>query len=140
MKKLTIFAVLCAAFAIMACHNEKKNDTCCEKADTCCASAAQAPCKDEAKKKTVIARVEVKAGQETAFLEVTKPLISGTRAEPGNISYTLYQSPNNPLEFIFYEEYKDEAAFEAHANSAHFNAFAGAIPDMLAKELIIESY
>ena len=91
-------------------------------------------------KKTVIARVFVKDGQETAFLEVTTPLIQATRAEEGNISYSLYQSTTDPKEFIFYEEYKDEAAFAAHGSSAHFATFANAITDMLAKDLIIEDY
>ena len=60
--------------------------------------------------------------------------------EPGNVSYNLYQSPFDSTMFIFYEEYKDEDAFNAHANSEHFKAFADAIPNMLAEELNIEQF
>ena len=91
-------------------------------------------------KKTVIARVFVKEGQESAFAKAATTLVHATRTEEGNISYTLYQSVIDPKEFIFYEEYKDEAAFAAHASSAHFATFANAIGDMLAKDLIVEEY
>lgn len=91
-------------------------------------------------KKTIVCRVVVKEGQEAAFIDVAKTLVDATRQETGNISYNLYQSPFSPQSFIFYEEYKDEAAFNVHANSEHFKAFANAIPDMLAEELNIEQF
>ncbi|MCL2011390.1 MAG: antibiotic biosynthesis monooxygenase [Cystobacterineae bacterium] len=93
------------------------------------------------KEKTVIvARLAVKAGKEKAFLKVGSELVAATRAEEGNLFYTLYQSAENPTEFIFYEEYKDEAAFETHGASAHFLAFAKAIKEMTVGELIIEQF
>ena len=58
-------------------------------------------------KKTIVARAKVLAEKQAAFLNATEALIQGTRAERGNISYTLYQSTENPSDFIFYEEYKD---------------------------------
>lgn len=91
-------------------------------------------------KKTVIARVFVKEGQEAAFAEVATTLVHATRNEEGNISYTLYQSVIDPKEFIFYEEYKDEAAFAVHSSSAHFATFADATGDMLAGDLSVEEY
>ena len=92
------------------------------------------------KKKTIIARAKVLAGKQEAFLEATEALIQGTRAESGNISYTLYQSTENSSDFIFYEEYKDQDAMNAHASSAHFNHFVKAIDGMLAEEMAIESF
>ena len=56
-------------------------------------------------KKTIVARAKVLAEKQAAFLNATEALIQGTRAERGNISYTLYQSTENPSDFIFYEEY-----------------------------------
>jgi quinol monooxygenase YgiN len=93
------------------------------------------------KEKTVIvARLSVKAGLEKAFQEVASTLVSATRAEEGNLFYTLYQSVENPATFIFYEEYKDDAAFEAHASSAHFAVFAEAIKDMVDGELMVNQF
>lgn len=91
-------------------------------------------------KKTIVARLEVLKGKEKEFISVAGSLIKGTRAEEGNISYTLYQSPENPVEFIFYEEYKDQKAMAIHAASAHFKAFEQAVGKLLAKELIIETF
>lgn len=74
-------------------------------------------------KKTIVARAEVLPGKEQEFISKAEPLIQGTRAEEGNISYNLYQNPSNPTAFIFYEEYKDQNAISVHAASAHFQAF-----------------
>lgn len=91
-------------------------------------------------KRTIVARLEVLKGKEHEFLAGAEKLIRGTRAEEGNISYTLYQCPEKPVEFIFYEEYKDQQAMDIHASSAHFKAFGQAIEGLLAKELIIETF
>lgn len=91
-------------------------------------------------KKTIVARVEVLPGKEKEFISKAEPLIQGTRAEEGNISYNLYQNPSSPTAFIFYEEYKDQHAMNVHAASVHFQAFGKAIEGLLASELIIESF
>lgn len=91
-------------------------------------------------KKTIVARVEVKNGREEDFIEAAGPLILGTRAEEGNISYNLYRHADHPSSFIFYEEYRDEQAMADHAASAHFKAFEQAIAGMLAEEMKIEKY
>lgn len=96
--------------------------------------------KGKMEKKTIVARVEVLPGKEQEFISKAEPLIQGTRAEEGNISYNLYQNPANPVAFIFYEEYKDQRAMDVHAASAHFQAFGKAIEGLLASDLIIESF
>jgi len=118
----------------MACTGGKNEQTACCEATETCSDAAQ-------KEKTVIvARVKVKEGQEKAFIEIASKLVTATRAEEGNLFYTLYQSTENPLEFIFYEEYKDDAAFDTHAASAHFAAFAQATNEMMDGELIVDQF
>jgi quinol monooxygenase YgiN len=52
----------------------------------------------------------------------------------------LYQSPLNATEFIFYEEYKDQAAFETHASSAHFAAFSEGTKDMMGQNLLVDEF
>ena len=91
-------------------------------------------------KKTVVARIEVIKGKENEFLSIAATLVGNTRKEEGNISYTLYQNPENPAQFIFYEEYKDQAAMDFHAASKHFNSFAKNIEGLQAKDIIIESF
>jgi len=91
-------------------------------------------------KKTIVARAEVIPGKEKEFISQAEIVTKATRAEKGNFSYTLYQNPFNPSSFIFYEEYRDQTAIREHATSEHFKAFAGAIKDLLAAELNIETF
>ena len=120
--------------SMMSCENSKKNEAAAEKA------TAESSVSAEPKKKVIVARVVVKEGQEAAFISVASTLVEATRKEPGCLFYTLYQSPLDTKSFIFYEEYKDQAAFDAHANSDHFKAFAGAIGDMLDGDLVIGEF
>lgn len=91
-------------------------------------------------KKTIVARMTVQAGKEKEFITAAQPLINGTRAEEGNLSYNLYQSIENPASFIFYEEYQNEQAMESHAASSHFKAFGKVKEQIVCGELIIEKY
>lgn len=91
-------------------------------------------------KKSIVARIQVTAGKEADFLALTAPLIEGTRAEEGNISYTLYQNPYQSTEFIFFEEYKGQEAVDAHAGSNHFQAFAQQVKALLDKDMDIQVF
>ena len=120
MKKIGLLLMVIALIGTMSCNGGKSVDT-----DTLCAEKVAAA---------------VKSGKEKAFLEIAKKLVEATRAEEGNVSYTLYQSPEQPTTFIFYEAYKDAAAFETHASSEHFKAFADAITDLLDGDLLVEKF
>jgi quinol monooxygenase YgiN len=134
MKKIGIILIAFAMTGIMACSGEKQSEQ-----TACCAEAAC--CEAPKKEKTVIvARVAVQEGQEKAFIEIVAKLVAATRAEEGCLFYTVYQSTENPSEFIIYEEYKDDAAFEIHASSAHFAAFVEATDGMMAGELILDQF
>lgn len=91
-------------------------------------------------KKSIVARAEVVTGREAEFLRAVEPLIAGTRAEQGCISYTLYRSVESPSSFVFYEEYRDDRAMAAHAASSHLEAFHTAAKGLLAAAMIVEKY
>ncbi len=91
-------------------------------------------------KKVVVARLEILKGQENEFMLLIPELVKSSRAEAGCLSYTLYQNPDNPSEFIFYEEYTDDGAFKLHGDSAHFRFFAGNVGRFLAKDLDIQIF
>lgn len=57
--------------------------------------------------------------------ELFRDLTRETRREPGNITYWAHRSKDNPQRYFLYEQYKDEAALEAHRNSPHFQKYAG---------------
>jgi quinol monooxygenase YgiN len=86
----------------------------------------------------IIAKNTVKQGTAEAFKEAAKPLIEGSRAEEGNISYDLFEDVANPNVLTFVERWKDEAAIKMHNASAHFtqaipklSAFAAADMDVI---------
>jgi autoinducer 2-degrading protein len=43
--------------------------------------------------------------------------------EPGCVRFDVSQSEDDPGRWLFYEVYKDAAAFEAHRASPHFAAY-----------------
>ena len=43
-----------------------------------------------------------------------KNIVPEVRAEKGNLAYTMCRSRKNPRVFLFFEEYVDQAALEAH--------------------------
>jgi autoinducer 2-degrading protein len=59
-----------------------------------------------------------------------------SRAEPGNLQYQPHRDPADPTVFYIYEQYVDEAAFNAHVESPHFqeHGFGDAIPRLSARE------
>jgi quinol monooxygenase YgiN len=119
----------------MACKEKQTEASCCEESEE--RNMTPQTIKD---KTVIVARVTIKEGQEKAFIEIASKLVAATREEEGNLFYTFYQSIEDPLIFIVYEEYKDDDAFEAHANSTHFAAFVEATNDMMACELVIDQY
>jgi quinol monooxygenase YgiN len=53
------------------------------------------------------------------ILELLTPLVREN--EPGNLFYQAHVSPSDPNVFFIYEQYADEAAFEAHRQTSYFN-------------------
>ena len=59
-------------------------------------------------KKIIGARLQVKAEKVEELLAAAKAVIAASRAEPGNISYTLLQDPYDKTAFFFFEEWKSQ--------------------------------
>jgi len=66
---------------------------------------------------TVIAHIKVKPGLEEEAKRVLLGAVARTRAEAGCLNYDLHQSTSDPTEFLFHENWADEAAFKAHSTS-----------------------
>jgi quinol monooxygenase YgiN len=50
---------------------------------------------------------------------VAETVQSITAHEPGTLIYTVHRVDGQPLQRIFYELYRDQAAFEAHEAAPH---------------------
>jgi quinol monooxygenase YgiN len=64
------------------------------------------------------------AGHENDITDMFRKLQAATRQEPGCITYVVQRSRENPRHYLVYEQYKNEAALEAHRNSPHFKQYA----------------
>ena len=81
---------------------------------------------------TVIAKLKTKAGSEKQFEEGARKMIEAMRpAEPGCQQYVLHRNKKNANEFVYYEVYSDQAAFDLHGKTDHMKAFGGAIGTLL---------
>jgi len=82
---------------------------------------------------TLIAKLKVKPGSEAEFEAAGKEMIATVKtSEPGTLTYILHKSVKDPTEFIYYEVYQDQAAFESHGKTDHMRAFGGKIGALLA--------
>ncbi|HEY6181576.1 MAG TPA: putative quinol monooxygenase [Terriglobales bacterium] len=65
-----------------------------------------------------------KPGHEKEVVSVFTKLTEESRKEPGCIMYLVHQHKTDARRFLVYEQYKDDAALEAHRASAHFLQYA----------------
>jgi len=84
----------------------------------------------------VLAKWTAQPGEEDAVAAAIEALIEPSRAEPGNLLYQPHRDPSDPRVFLIYEQYTDEAAYQAHGASAHFrqHGLENAIPRLEARE------
>ena len=75
----------------------------------------------------IVALVTVKPEYTEALAAQFKDLVKASRAEEGNISYDLHQEIGKPERFVFVENWKSQAAIDAHNASEHFQGFVKAI-------------
>ena len=69
---------------------------------------------------SLIAKLKVQPGKEAEFEAAAKEMIATVRtAEPGTLAYILHKNSKDPTEFIYYELYQDQAAFDAHGKTDH---------------------
>ena len=52
--------------------------------------------------------------------------------EPGCLQFDVVQDPKAPARFVMLEVYKDDAAFKAHQDSAHYKDFRPVAGELLA--------
>jgi quinol monooxygenase YgiN len=71
----------------------------------------------------VTAKWIARDGSEEAVGAAIRKLIEPSRSERGCLAYHAHRSVSDGRVFLLYEVYVDEAAYRAHAESAHFKRF-----------------
>ena len=58
-------------------------------------------------------------GSESQVAALISGLAEKVRREPGNAEFTVYLERDNPRKFFVFEQYLDEASFEAHISAEY---------------------
>lgn len=69
---------------------------------------------------TVVAKIRAAKGKGDALAALLREQAEAVReAEPGCLVYRPHRSTTDPEVFLFYEQYRDEAALDAHRKAPH---------------------
>ncbi|WP_411147530.1 putative quinol monooxygenase [Streptomyces sp. A30] len=68
----------------------------------------------------VIARYYCDPADEATVRAALLKVREHTRAEPANLAYEVHAEAGKPGIFVLYEQYADQAGFEAHKAAEHF--------------------
>jgi quinol monooxygenase YgiN len=83
---------------------------------------------------TVIARYQVQTGMGDLVATALAKHATATRTEPGCIQFVVYRSRTERDQFVLYEQYVDDEAFEAHRQTPHFRSYVeGTIAPLLSE-------
>jgi quinol monooxygenase YgiN len=72
------------------------------------------PVKAQTSTITLTAKLTIKADKEKEFETLMKAIVPKVREEKGNLAYIMCRSKDHPRLFLFFEEYADQAAIQAH--------------------------
>jgi len=123
--KVKLFVILLGIVLISgSCGNNKST----ESSGTAQSSVA-APSIDS--KMMIIAKLSVKPERAKDFIEAAKDIIAKSNTEEGCLFYQLFQDPYDSSKFVFVEEYKNQAAVDAHFAAEYFNSFGPKISEMV---------
>ena len=61
-----------------------------------------------------------KVGHEAEVAAIFAKLAEESRKEPGCVVYQVHRHKTEPRRYFIYEQYKDDAALEAHRAAPHF--------------------
>ena len=82
----------------------------------------------------IVAQWEAREGQADRVAGILDRFLPEAQKEPGAKLFLISRAKENPAQFLFYELFRDEAAFKAHQESAHFKTYiAGEALPLLAK-------
>ncbi|WP_316188895.1 MULTISPECIES: putative quinol monooxygenase [unclassified Bradyrhizobium] len=82
----------------------------------------------------VVAQWEARDGEADCVAEILSRFLPEAQKEPGAQLFLISRAKDNPAQFLFYELFRDEAAFQAHQESAHFKTYiAGQALPLLAR-------
>ena len=90
---------------------------------------------------TVVAKLSAKPGKGGALEALLSEQVAAVRAaEPDCLVYRLHRLEKNSDVFLFYEQYRSQAAFDAHRKAPHLAAFRERRDPLVAGPPEVEIY
>lgn len=83
----------------------------------------------------LVATLRANRNDAYSLLDALTALVPQSRAEAGCIQYDLHVDVSDPARFVVYEIWRDQAALDQHAGSAHFQTFLKTAEPLLAAPL-----
>ena len=77
------------------------------------------------------AEFTAKPGSESEVGRLISGLGEDVRREPGNTEFTVYRERDNPRNFFVFEQYLDDASFEAHVSAEYGVIFNQQLSDLI---------
>lgn len=81
----------------------------------------------------VAAFMHFKSSIDAPIRTALDDLVAATRAEDGCLEYAAHVRPDAPGEVFIFERWRDRAALDAHAASAHLAAFRADMAEHFAR-------
>lgn len=69
-------------------------------------------------------RMRFRSEDRDELAQILRGLTLASRQEPGCVSYIAHTVESDPDTILIYEQYRDEAAVEAHRGTPHFQRLA----------------
>ena len=86
----------------------------------------------------VIAKISAKEAFVQEVKEALTTLLRPTRNETGNLEYSLFQDTTQPTEFLMYEKWSTQEAFENHNQMPYLTDFVEKSKDWLEEKMQVE--
>jgi len=90
----------------------------------------------------LIAMLKAQKGKEKKVEDILRGMVLSVQNEKGTLKYILHRSRKDPTEFLFYEEYVDQAALDFHGGTSYFKDLVKNLNGLLdgaPKELFYEA-
>ncbi|TKB73563.1 MAG: antibiotic biosynthesis monooxygenase [Nitrospira sp.] len=88
----------------------------------------------------VVARVVARSDKVEELRALLHGLLEPTRQERGCVMYALLHNRTDPTDFTFVEEWANDAAIDAHLQTAHVQQALLKLPDLAAAAPDIRRY
>ena len=80
----------------------------------------------------IVVKNPVRPEYADEWLTLVEPFTTATRAEPGNLSFDWFRSPDDPNLWLLVETFADGDAGKTHVESSHFQAAMNQLPKWLS--------